>query len=240
MGEHCELMVKDWGISRAEQDAFALRSHQHAAAAAADGRLPLELLPLGDVTADGLIRPNTSLEKLATLPTVLDPSAAGTITAGNASALTDGAASVVLMAEDQARREDREPLAFIKGFTFVGIDPADGLLMGPGLAVPQLLAAHGLTLADMDVVEVHEAFAGQVLCNLQAWADGWKEPAIGTIPDDRLNPLGGSLALGHPFAATGARLVTTLAYEMHRRDLRYGLISICGAGATAGAMLLER
>ena len=133
-----------------------------------------------------------------------------------------------------------EPLAFIKDMEFASIEPSEGLLMAPAVAVPRLLARTGLSLTEMDIVEMHEAFAGQVACNLRAWEQGWKEAAIGSIDIERLNPLGSSLAVGHPFAATGIRLVVTLANEMRRREMRYGLISICGAGATAGAMILER
>jgi acetyl-CoA acetyltransferase len=144
------------------------------------------------------------------------------------------------MSEARARREGREPLAYIRDFEFVGIDPADGLLMGPAVAVPRLLRKTGLKLSDMDILEMHEAFAGQVACNLRAWEQGWKEPAIGEVDVDRLNPLGSSIAVGHPFGATGGRIVTTLANEMKRRQSRYGLVSICGAGATASALILER
>jgi acetyl-CoA acetyltransferase family protein len=240
MGEHTELMVKQWKITRSEQDEIALRSHRRAHAATEDGRLRSEILPLDGIDHDLLIRADTTLEKLAALDPVFDRSGHGSITAGNSSPLTDGAASVLLMSEARARSEDREPLAFIHGFEFVGIDPKDGLLMGPAVAVPRLLRRLGLTLADMDIVEMHEAFAGQVACNLRAWEQGWKEPAIGSVNAEVLNPLGGSIAIGHPFAATGARIVTTLAYEMQRRQARYGLISICGAGATASAMVLQR
>jgi acetyl-CoA acetyltransferase family protein len=240
MGEHCELMVKQWSIGREAQDALALRSHRNAHAATEDGRLTAEIAPLDGVDKDGLIRPGTTIERLAALRPVFDPSPAGTITAGSSSPLTDGAASVVLMSERRAEREGREPLAFIKAMLNASIDPAEGLLMGPGLAVPRLLARTGLELSDMDVVEMHEAFAGQVLCNLAAWERGWHEPAIGRVGGDRLNPLGSSIAVGHPFAATGVRIVVTLANELRRRSARYGLVSICGAGATAVAMILER
>jgi acetyl-CoA acetyltransferase family protein len=180
------------------------------------------------------------MEKLAKLPPVFDRSPAGTITAGNSSPLTDGAAAVLLMSADHARSENREPLAFIKAFEFAAIDPNDGLLMGPGLAVPRLLRKTGLSLSDMDLIEMHEAFGGQVASNLRAWEQGWKEPAIGRVNRDKLNQLGSSIAVGHPFAATGARIVTTLANEMKRRNARYGLVSICAAGAQASAMILER
>ncbi len=240
MGEHCELMVKQWSIGREAQDALALRSHRNAHAATEDGRLGAETAPLGGIERDGLVRPDTTPEQLAGLRPVFDRSAAGTITAGNSSPLTDGAASVVLMSERRAEREGREPLAFIRGMLNASIDPVEGLLMGPGLAVPRLLASTGLTLSDMDVVEMHEAFAGQVLCNLAAWERGWHEPAIGRVAEERLNPLGSSIAVGHPFAATGVRIVVTLANELRRRSARYGLVSICGAGATSVAMILER
>ena len=240
MGEHTEITVKEWKISQDEQDQIAFRSHQNAQAATEDGRLPAEIHPLNGVDRDQLIRPSTSLEALAKLQPVFDRSDAGTITAGNSSPLTDGAASVVLMSERRANELNHEPLAFIKDFINVGIDPSDGLLMGPGVAVPRLLKQNGLTLEDLDIIEMHEAFGGQVASNLKAWEQGWKEPAIGAANRDLLNPLGSSIAVGHPFAATGARIVLTQANELKRRDARYGLISICGAGATAVAMLLER
>ncbi|MEE8243897.1 MAG: thiolase family protein, partial [Pseudomonadales bacterium] len=235
-----EITVKEWQISREEQDAIAFRSHINAHQATEDGRLPAEIHPLNGIDRDLLIRPDTSMEALAKLRPVFDRSDAGTLTAGNSSSLTDGAASVVLMSEDRARELGYEPLAYIKDFINVGIDPKDGLLMGPGVAVPRLLKQNGLTLDDIDIIEMHEAFAGQVASNLKAWKQGWKEPAIGRVDRDKLNPLGSSIAVGHPFAATGARIVTTLANELKRRDARYGLVSICGAGATAVAMLLER
>ena len=239
MGEHTEIMVKEWKIPREEQDEITYRSHMNAHRATEDGRLKAEIHPLDSIDHDLFIRPNTSMEKLAKLPPVFDRSPAGTITAGNSSPLTDGAASVLLMSEERARREGREPLAFIKEFEFVGIDPSDGLLMGPGIAVPRVLRKLGLKLSDMDLIEMHEAFGGQVACNLRAWEQGWKEPAIGKVDREKLNQLGSSIAVGHPFAATGGRIVTTLANEMKRRGARYGLVSICGAGATASAMILE-
>ena len=240
MGEHTEITVKEWGISRSEQDEIAYRSHMNAAAAAEDGRLTAEIHPLDGITQDTIVRPGTSMEKLAKLPPVFDRSPEGTLTAGNSSPLTDGAASVVLMAESAAREHGHEPLAFIRAIEFASISPDDGLLMGPGVAVPRMLARAGLKLDDFDIIEMHEAFGGQVASNLAAWEHGWKEDPIGKVDRDKLNPLGGSIAIGHPFAATGSRIVTQLANEMARRDARYGLISICGAGATAAAMILER
>ena len=240
MGEHTEITVKEWQISQDEQDDIAFRSHVNAHKATEDGRLSDEIYTLRGIDRDLLIRPETSMEALAKLSPVFDRSDAGTITAGNSSPLTDGASSVVLMAEDRARDLGYEPLAYIKDFINVGIDPQDGLLMGPGIAIPRLLKQNDLTLDDIDIIEMHEAFGGQVASNLKAWEQGWKEPAIGRVDRDKLNPLGSSIAIGHPFAATGARIVTTLANELKRRDARYGLVSICGAGATAVAMLIER
>jgi len=240
MGEHTELTVKEWKISREEQDEIAFQSHMNAHRATQDGRLKTEIQPLDDIDHDLFIRPDTSMEKLAKLPPVFDRSPTGTLSAGNSSPLTDGAAAVLLMSEDRAQKENREPLAFIKAFEFAAIDPKDGLLMAPGVAVPRVLRKTSLTLADMDLIEMHEAFGGQVASNIRAWEQGWKEPAIGSVDREKLNQLGSSIAIGHPFAATGARIVTTLANEMKRRNARYGLVSICAAGAQASAMILER
>lgn len=180
------------------------------------------------------------MDKLASLPPVFDRSDAGTLTAGNSSPLTDGASVTVLMSESAASDAGFEPLAYIKAIEFAAISPDDGLLMGPGVAVPRMLRRVGLTLDDMDIIEMHEAFGGQVASNLAAWEHGWKEEQIGKVDREKLNPLGGSIAIGHPFAATGSRIVNQLSHEMARRDVRYGLVSICGAGATAAAMILER
>ncbi len=240
MGEHCELMVKEWKIPRRTQDEIALRSHQRAHAATLDGRLRAEIHPLDGVDHDTLIRADTTLEQLAALKPIFDRSSSGTITAGSSSPLTDGAAAVMLTTDARAEREGLEPLAFIRDVEFAAIDPADGLLMAPAVAVPRLLERNKLKLKQMDIVEMHEAFAGQVACNLKAWAEGWKEPAIGEVDEEILNPLGSSIAVGHPFGATGIRIALTLANELKRRGGRYGLISVCGAGATAAAMILER
>ncbi|MBX2797300.1 MAG: acetyl-CoA C-acyltransferase [Myxococcales bacterium] len=238
MGEHTELMVKEWEIDRETQDRIAYNSHMRAHAATEDGRLTSEITPLQGVSADTIVRADTSLEKLARLKPVFDAEA-GTLTAGNSSPLTDGAAAMLLMSEARAEADGLEPLAFIKDVQNAAIDPADGLLMAPGVAVPQLLARNGLTLDDIEVIELHEAFGGQVACNLAAWERGWKEPAIGRVPEERLNVTGGSIAIGHPFAATGIRIVTTVAGQMRRSKARYGLVSICAAGAQGAAVLLE-
>jgi acetyl-CoA acetyltransferase family protein len=240
MGEHTEITVKEWGISRSEQDEIAYASHMNAAAASEDGRLTAEIHSLDEISRDTIVRPNTSMKKLAKLPPVFDPTTEGTLTAGNSSPLTDGAASVVLMSESAAAAHGHQPLAFIRAIEFAAISPDDGLLMGPGVAVPRMLGRAGLSLDDMDLIEMHEAFGGQVAANLASWEHGWKEDPIGKVNREKLNQLGGSIAIGHPFAATGARIVTQLANEMARRDSRYGLVSICGAGATAAAMILER
>jgi acetyl-CoA acetyltransferase family protein len=240
MGEHTEITVKEWSISRSEQDEIAYRSHMNAAAATADGRLTAEIHPIDGIAYDTIVRPTTSMEKLAELSPVFDPSPAGTLTAGNSSPLTDGAAAVVLMSESAAAELQQIPLAFVRAIEFASISPEDGLLMGPGVAVPRLLHKVGVALDDIDLIEMHEAFGGQVASNLAAWEQGWKEDPVGKVDRDKLNQLGGSIAIGHPFAATGARIVTQLANEMARRDARYGLVSICGAGATAAALLLER
>ena len=240
MGDHTEITVKEWSIDRESQDELALASHRHAAAATEDGRLKAEIVPLDGIDHDTIIRPDTTLEQLSKLKPVFDRSPSGTLTAGNSSPLTDGAAAIALMSEDRAAREGREPLAFIRGYKKVAIDPSDGLLMGPGVAVPDLLAETDLSLDDMDLIEMHEAFAGQALANIASWELGWKRSPIGTVDRSKLNQLGSSIAVGHPFSATGVRIATTLANEMKRRGSRYGLISICAAGAMAQAMILER
>nr|NIQ93777.1 acetyl-CoA C-acyltransferase [Desulfuromonadales bacterium]NIR33921.1 acetyl-CoA C-acyltransferase [Desulfuromonadales bacterium]NIS40108.1 acetyl-CoA C-acyltransferase [Desulfuromonadales bacterium] len=226
MGEHAELTAKEWQIPRQDQDEIALRSHQRAAEATQDGRLPEQINPLEGVERDTIVRADTSLERLAKLKPVFDRSEKGSITAGNASPLTDGAAGTLVMSEQRAREEGFEPLAFIKAVEFAAIDPKDGLLMAPAVAVPRLLKKTGLSLDDMDIVEVHEAFGAQVAFNLKAWEQGWKEGPIGRVDPEKLNPLGSSISVGHPFGATGARILTTIATEMARRQVRYGLVSV--------------
>ena len=164
----------------------------------------------------------------------------GTITAGNASPVTDGASAVLLMSESRARTEGREPLAWLEHIGYAALHPDQGLLMAPAVAVPRLLQRAGLTLGDIELIEIHEAFAAQVLANVAAWEQGWKGVATGPVDWARVNVNGSSVAIGHPWAATGGRILTTLAYEMARRSARRGLISICAAGGMAGAMLLTR
>ena len=253
MGQSAEKMAKENGITRQEQDRIALLSHQNAARAYDEGKLQAELCavyvpPRYDVAVaeDNLLRRDTSLEALAKLPPVFDRHH-GTVTAGNSSPLTDGAAAVLLMSEKRALTEGYAPLAFVKSWAVAAVDPGGQLLMGPGIAVPMALDRAGLKLGDMDLVEIHEAFAAQVASNLQAWAsETWareklaRTAALGTVDPDRINVNGGSIALGHPFGATGARITTTLANEMARRGARYGLISICAQGGMGFAMVLER
>ena len=240
MGEHMEITAKRMNIGREEQDALALASHQNASKASEEGLLQELIAPLAGVERDTMIRADTSLEKLAKLRPVFDRSGKGTLTAGNSSPLTDGASAVLLMSERRAEKEGREPLAFISSYEWSAIDPEDGLLMAPGVAVPRLLKRKQLHFDSFDRIEVHEAFAAQVLANVQAWEEGWKEESVGKLDRDCLNVQGGSISIGHPFAATGGRIVGMLAHEMKRLFLKRGLISICAAGAMAGAMILER
>jgi len=236
MGEHMEITCKEWRIPRERQDAIALASHRNAVAARE--HLAKEIVPVEGIEHDTGPRPDTSLERLAALQPSFDP--AGTITAGNASPVTDGASAVLLMSEQRAREDGREPLAFIEAIEYAAIHPSEGLLMAPAIAVPRLLKKAGVSLADVELLEIHEAFAAQVIANVTAWEQGWKERATGPVNWERVNVNGSSVAVGHPWAATGGRILTTLANEMARRRARRGLVSICAAGAMAGAMLLTR
>jgi len=237
MGEHQELTIKEWEVPRERQDEVALRSHRNAIAAR--DKLAHEIVPLDGVEQDSGPRAETSLEALAGLKPVFDPDA-GTLTAGNSSPVTDGASAVLLMSEERAERHGRRPLAFLRATQYAALDPSEGLLMAPAIAVPRLLARTGVRLGEIDLLEIHEAFAAQVLANVEAWEKGWKADATDPVDWDRVNVNGGSIALGHPWSATGGRIVTTLANEMARRDARLGLVSVCAAGAMAGAMLFER
>src|SRR5262249_62399495 len=187
-------------------------------AAPARGRLACEIRPLEGVDRDTGPREDTSLEKLAKLPPVFDPN--GTITAGNASPVTDGASAVLLMSEGRAKAEGREPLAFIEAMEYAAIHPSEGLLMAPAITVPRLLKRTGTRLADVDLIEIHEAFAAQVLANAAAWEQGWKAPATDLVDWARVNVNGSSIAVGHPWAATGGRILTQPAGEMYRRQAR--------------------
>ena len=250
MGESTELMVKTWGITRAEQDQLALESHQKAAAAYASGFYKDLVLAYLGVTQDNNIRNDTTLEKLAKLKPVFDTSGAGTLTAGNSTPMTDGASAVLLASEPHARERDWPVLAYLSYGKVAAVDYIDkkeGLLMAPAYAVPRMLSDAHLALQDFDFYEIHEAFAGQVLCTLKAWADPvfcrdklGLPGTLGTIDRSKLNVKGGSLAIGHPFAATGARIVATLAKILDESRAKRGLISICTAGGMGVTAILER
>jgi acetyl-CoA acyltransferase len=241
MGQSAEKMAKENHISREAQDRWALRSHQLAARATDDGRLTAEIVPWFParpeepvITQDNGIRRDSSLEQMAKLKPVFDRRY-GSVTAANASPLTDGASAVLLMGEDTARALGYAPLAFIRSYAVAAVDPGWQLLQAPVWAVPKALERAGIKWSDLGLIEIHEAFAAQVLSNLQGFAGrGWE------INEDIINVMGGSIATGHPFGATGGRLVTTLANEMRRRDVGLGLISICAQGGMGFAMVLER
>jgi acetyl-CoA C-acetyltransferase len=250
MGESTELMVKAWGITREQQDELAYESHRKAAAAYAEGFYRDLVHPYLGLAQDNNIRSDTSLEKLAKLRPVFDASGAGTLTAGNSTPMTDGASAVLLASESWARERNLPVLAYLsygKVAAVDFVDGAEGLLMAPAYAVPRMLADAKLRLADFDLYEIHEAFAGQVLCTLEAWKDpefcrdklGLQE-ALGTIDRSKLNVKGGSLALGHPFAATGTRIVAALAKLLDDRKAKRGLISVCTAGGMGVTAIVER
>jgi acetyl-CoA acyltransferase len=251
MGESAELMAKMNGISRRDQDELALHSHQNAARARFECKLSREVIPVyrpdgRAVTEDNHIRTDTSLEKLSTLRPVFDRRH-GTITAGNSSPLTDGGAALLLASGKKVKELGLKTRAWVRAYAYAAVDPGDQLLLGPAYAVPLALQRAGLQLSDIDLVEMHEAFAAQVLSTTQALASrqfaeeklGQGE-AVGEIDPERLNVNGGSIALGHPFGATGARVLTSLANEMVRRDAQFGLVSVCAAGGLGCAIVLER
>ena len=252
MGQSAEKMAKINHIAREDQDQFALRSHRLAAAGTEDGRLTAEMMavyvpPKYEVvlTSDNGIRTDTSIDQLQSLKPVFDKRY-GTVTAGNSSPLTDGASAVLLMSEERARILGYQPLAYIRAYAYAALDPGEQLLMGPVLAAPVALQRAGLSLADIDLIEMHEAFAAQVLCNLlgfesRQWAEraGFTEP-LGEVDRAILNVMGGSIAIGHPFGATGGRILTTLANELARRGGTFGLMTVCAAGGMGHAMVIER
>jgi acetyl-CoA acyltransferase len=251
MGQSAEKMAKENGVSRDAQDQFALRSHRMAAAGTEDGRLTAEIVPVfpkGDekfVARDNGVRTDTSAEQMAKLKPAFDRKY-GTVTAANSSPLTDGASAVLLMAEETAKASGYEPLAYIRSYAVAALDPGEQLLMGPAFAVPKALDRAGIKWGQLGLVEMHEAFASQVLSNIQAfeskqWAAerlGRPEP-VGQVDWDTLNVMGGSIAIGHPFGATGGRITITLANEMKRRGVEFGLISVCAQGGMGFAMVLE-
>jgi acetyl-CoA acyltransferase len=253
MGESAEKMAKANGITREAQDAFAAQSHHRAAAATANGLFKDEVMtvmvpPNYDtiVETDNLIRADTTLEALAKLRPVFDRKY-GTITAGNASSLTDGAAAVLLMSEDRAKAMGIKPIGFIRSYAYAATDPFDQLLQGPVFALPTALERAKVKLEEIGVIEMHEAFAAQVLSNIQ-WIGSKKiaqeklgrSEAIGDIDPEKINRTGGSIALGHPFGATGARVVTSVCNELQRSGEQYGLVTVCAAGGIGVAMVMER
>ncbi|RMH39302.1 MAG: acetyl-CoA C-acyltransferase FadI [Deltaproteobacteria bacterium] len=252
MGESAEKMAKENRISRAAQDEFAHRSHTLAARAWAEGKFDAEVMtvyvpPTYDtaVRRDNLVRDDSQLDRYAKLKPVFDKRH-GTITAGNSSPLTDGASALLLMREDKARALGLEPLGRIVSWAFAALDPAGQMLMGPAYATPRALDRAGMTLADVDLIDMHEAFAAQVLSNTQAfesrqWARDHlgRDEAIGAIDWDRFNVNGGSIAIGHPFAATGARQIAQTLHELRRRGKSVGLCTACAAGGLGAAMILE-
>ncbi|MEO7148453.1 MAG: acetyl-CoA C-acetyltransferase [Rhodanobacteraceae bacterium] len=250
MGEHCELMAKQWQIGRVEQDEWALQSHRKLASAYDSGFFDDLVIPFRGVARDNLLRADTNMGKLAKLPVVFDKiSGRGTLTAGNSSALSDGSAAVLLASEDWARERDLPVLAYLTYGEAAAVDyvHGEGLLMAPTIAVPRMLDRAGLTLQDFDFYEIHEAFAAQVFCQLRAWesADYCKqrlgrEAPLGSIDPTKINVHGSSLATGHPFAATGARILATLAKLLAQRGSGRGLISICTAGGMGVVAIMER
>ena len=250
MGEHCERMAREWEISRVDQDALAVVSHHRAAAAYNDGFFDELVQPWGDVARDNNLRPDTSVEALSELRTVFGRGDDATLTAGNSTPLTDGAASVLLASEEWAALRGLPVQAYLTAGQTSAVDFVndEGLLMAPTVAVAELLSRTGTSLQEFDFYEIHEAFAAQVLCTLAAWESEsycrdrlGLESALGKIDRHRLNVNGSSLAVGHPFAATGARIVSTLAQLMANKDgPSKGLISICTAGGMGIAAILER
>ncbi len=257
MGQHCEEMAKEWSIGRREQDELALLSHKNAAAAWQAGFFKDLVYEFNGLKSDNNVRADTSIEKLQTLKTAFDRSPAGTLTAGNSSPLTDGAACVLLGSEDWAKARGFQIQAFFSYSETTAVDyvgmagPKEGMLMAPAYAVPRMLDRAGLKLRDFDIYEIHEAFAAQVLCTLKAWESEdycrtrlKRNTPLGKIDRAKLNPKGSSVAIGHPFAATGARIVATLAKQLAERDgssgTGRGLISICAAGGMGVTAILER
>jgi len=249
MGAHCERMAMEWNISRQEQDKLALESHQKAAMAYDEGFFDELVAYWGGVSRDNNLRADTSLEKLATLRTVFSKDPTATLTAGNSTTLTDGAAAVLLASEDWARERGLPVQAYITAGRTSAVDfiNDEGLLMAPTVAVAEMLHRSGLSLQDFDFYEIHEAFAAQVLCTLAAWESheyctsrlGLKSE-LGSIDRSKLNIKGSSLAVGHPFAATGSRIIATLAQILEDAGSGRGLISICTAGGMGVAAILER
>ncbi|HEX6592043.1 MAG TPA: acetyl-CoA C-acyltransferase FadI [Moraxellaceae bacterium] len=251
MGQSCEKMVKKWGISRGEQDDLAYASHANAARAWKEGRLDRQVLTAQlangkSLKADNLVRMSPERSAYDKLKPCFDFSEAGTVTAGNASPLTDGASAVLLMSEEKAKALGYTPLGYVRSFAFAAKTPKDDLLMGPVLAAPVALDRAGVTLKDLEIIDMHEAFAGQLACNLAGLASEsyardvlGRKKAVGEVDRSRLNVNGGSIAYGHPFGATGARVISQALYELRRRGGGLALTTACAAGGVGAAMVLE-
>ena len=249
MGEHTELMVKEWKISRQAQDELAYLSHMNAAKAYNEGFYDDMLTQFKGVKRDTIVRPDTTAEKLSKLRTAFDKTPAGSLTAGNSTIFTDGAASILLASEDFASKHNLNVQAYFVDGEAAAVDHVHGagLLMAPTLAVARLLKRNNLTLQDFDFYEIHEAFAGQVLCTLKAWEDDdycrkklGTEKALGSIDRSKLNVKGGSVAIGHPFGATGTRVTMNLAKLLAQKGKGRGLLSVCTAGGMGVTAILER
>lgn len=249
MGEHCELMAREWDVTREEQDRFALGSHQKASAAYDEGFYDAIVEPCEGLLRDNNIRADASLEKLSSLKPAFARDGKGTLTAGNSTPLTDGAAAVLLASDQWAAANDLPVLAYLTASRTAAVDfvAGEGLLMAPTVAVSELLGETGLQLQDFDLYEIHEAFAAQVLCTLKAWNSNQycrdrlgRDHELGEIDPERINVKGSSVAVGHPFAATGARILGTLAHLLEQRGNGRGLISVCTAGGMGVAAMLER
>jgi acetyl-CoA C-acetyltransferase len=257
MGEHCAIMASDWGIARAEQDELAARSHQRMAASYEQGFFADLMTPYAGLERDQNMRPDSTPEKLAKLRPVFG-GPEGTMTAGNSTPLSDGASAVLLASEEWARERNLPVLAYFTHAQTAAVDHVgaangagsgkrEGLLMAPAYAMPRMLDRAGLGLGDFDLYEIHEAFAAQVLCTLRAWEDPvfcrerlGREQPLGAIDRERLNVHGGSLAAGHPFAATGGRIVASLAKALHERGSGRGVVSVCAAAGQGVVAILER
>ncbi|TXI27161.1 MAG: acetyl-CoA C-acetyltransferase [Ottowia sp.] len=250
MGQHCEDMAREWNVSRDSQDEWAVSSHRKLAAAYERGFFADLVVPFRGVERDNILRPDSSLEKLATLKPAFDKaSGRGTLTAANSTPLTDGAAAALLASDEWARAHGHAPLAWLRDAQVAAVDfvHGEGLLMAPTVAVAEMLGRNGLTLQDFDIYEIHEAFAAQVLCTLRAWESedycrqrlGLDAP-LGRIDPEKINPVGSSLATGHPFAATGARIVATVAKQLAERGGGRALVSICTAGGMGVVAIVER
>jgi acetyl-CoA acyltransferase len=252
MGQSAEAMAKENGISREAQDRFALRSHQRAAAATEDGRLPAEIVPVylprekRAVTKDNHIRPDTTLDALAKLRPAFDRRF-GSVTAGNACPVTDGASAMLIMAEEKAKALGYQPMGYIRSYAFSAVDPLWQLLIGPVFAIDKAVQRAGFALKDMDLIDLHEAFAAQVLSVTQGLGSkkfaeerlGRSTP-VGEVDPDKLNVMGGSISIGHPFAATACRQVVSVLHELERRGKNLAVVSQCAAGALGAAMVVER